>query len=73
MTEFPMWPMHATIPVHMFLFVHLSLKLNDALSVDPREYAASMRGITDVYIVLAGRFQEKNTRIQSVDEVIILK
>jgi hypothetical protein len=29
--------------------------------------------ITDVYTVLVGRFQEKNTRSQSIDEGIILK
>jgi hypothetical protein len=59
MTEFVMWPMHATIPVHIFLFVHLTLKLNDALWVDTRQHAASMRRITNIYTVVVGRFQEK--------------
>ena len=68
-----MWPMHATVPVHMFLFVHLTLKLKDALGGDTREHAASTRRITNVYNVLVGRFQEKNTRSHSVDGVIILK
>jgi hypothetical protein len=41
--------------------------------IDTGEHAAGMRRITNVYTVLFGRFQEKNTRSQSADEVITLK
>jgi len=63
MTEFVMLSMYATVPVHKFLFVHVTLKSKEALWDGTGENAASLNPITNVYTVLVGIFQEKNYRL----------